>query len=574
MTPFTSVLQQFAWLWILWTPLAVSATTIVPGPISIDTSERFEGNDGPWSTFALRVGTPAQDVRVLIAMASQETWVVSPGGCAAGEPSNCPTLRGDTFNLNTSSTWLPTKDIWDNTGIYVLTNEIGNYLGNNSTGEYGFDTVGLSWSGTGPTLNHTIVASFIDTRYYLGEFGISPRSTNFTVTNDNSSALDDPQPSYLSLLKQNKYIPSVSWGYQTGSYYRSQSYPNAYGSLVLGGYDTGRFTGTPLSMDMGIDQGRELLVGIQGIEFGDTSTTSSLLQTPILAALDSTQADIWLPLDTCELFEEAFGIKWNDTAQMYLLNDTVHTALLAQDPSVTFKLGSSTSGGSTLSITLPYGAFDLTAEYPLVANSTPYFPLKRAANSTQFTLGRAFMQEAYIWADYERYNFSLAQAQWPPATPQLIAIQPLATTNSTSGSKSNSALSDGAIAGIVVAIVAAVLIVVGVVVVLIIQKRRRKGSSISQSDSDKNPAAVHSSHVHLPEMDTLESQKTQLDALDSTVKPLAEMPVDIAAEMPADVAVEMPADMAVEMPAQESRLEMAGSEPTDEMSGCIESDGG
>ena len=573
MTLQMSLSWPLAWLWIFWTPLSAVATTTVPAPISVDPSERFEGNDGPWSTFAIRVGTPAQDVRVLVAMASQETWVVSPGGCVAGEPNDCQTLRGGTFNLNTSSTWLPTKDIWNNTGIYVLSNEIGNYLGNDATGEYGFDTVGLSWSGTGPTLNRTIVASFIDTSYYLGEFGISPRSTNFTVTNDNSSALDDPQPSYLSLLKQNNYIPSVSWGYQTGSYYRSQSYPNAYGSLVLGGFDTGRFTGSPLSMNMGTDQGRELLVGIQGIAFDDTSTSSSLLQTPILAALDSTQADIWLPLDTCQLFEEAFGIMWNDTAQMYLLNDTVHNALLAQDPSVSFKLGSSTSGGSTLSITLPYGAFDLTADYPLVANSTLYFPLKRAANSTQFTLGRAFMQEAYIWADYERYNFSLAQAQWPPATPHLIAIQPLATTNNTSRSNLSSGLSDGVISGIVVAIVAVVLIAIGVGAVLAIRKRRRKGYPTSPPNSDEDPAAAHSHHAlnqieledtgaRRTEMDALESQKAQLDAIDSMVKPLVEMPADMAGELPA------------EMPAQEVRLKLAASALAGEMPGRFESDGG
>jgi hypothetical protein len=29
-----------------------------------------------------------------------------------------------------------------------------------------------------------------------------------------------------------------------------------------------------------------------------------------------------------------------------------------------------------------------------VKNTTSYFPLKRAANDTQYTLGRAFLQEA------------------------------------------------------------------------------------------------------------------------------------------------------------------------------------
>src|SRR6266480_3728283 len=103
MTPFTSFVRPSAWLWILRIPLVVFASIIVPAPISVDTSQRFEGNDGPWSTFPLQVGTPAQEVRVLIAMAGQQTWVVAPDGCtAAGEPSNCPTLRGGIFNFNTS----------------------------------------------------------------------------------------------------------------------------------------------------------------------------------------------------------------------------------------------------------------------------------------------------------------------------------------------------------------------------------------------------------------------------------------------------------------------------------------
>jgi len=53
-----------------------------------------------------------------------------------------------------------------------------------------------------------------------------------------------------------------------------------------------------------------------------------------------------------------------------------------------------TAGGDTVRIVLPYAAFDLKAEYPLVQNTSYYFPLKHAANETQYTLGRTFLQEA------------------------------------------------------------------------------------------------------------------------------------------------------------------------------------
>jgi hypothetical protein len=63
----------------------------------VDRSESLVGNDDPRSTFALRIGTPAHNL-VLIAIASQEKWVVAPSGCAPGEPSDSPILRRDTFN--------------------------------------------------------------------------------------------------------------------------------------------------------------------------------------------------------------------------------------------------------------------------------------------------------------------------------------------------------------------------------------------------------------------------------------------------------------------------------------------
>jgi len=573
------------WLYLLWAPLVALAVT-VPAPISVATSERWEGNDGPWSTFTFRVGTPAQDVRLLIGMAGQETWAVGTGGCAANEPSNCPDLRGNLFNLNASSTWVSTTTIWNNTGYYILGNEIGNDLGIDPAGEYGFDTVGLSYSSTTePTLNRTIVAMFIDTAYYLGQFGISPRPTNFTVNTVNSSALDDPQPSYLSLLKSNGDIPSLSWGYQTGSYYRSQTYSNAYGSLVLGGYDTSRYSGTPLSMDMGTDDGRELVVGIQAINYQSVSESSSLLQTPILAALDSTQPNIWLPADTCALFEEAFGITWNDTAQMYFLNSTLHSTLLAQNASVTFKLGAATTGGNTTSITLPYGAFDLTASFPLAANSTPYFPLKRAANSTQYTLGRAFMQEAYIFADYERRNFSLASAQWPPGTEYLVAIQPVAnsSSNGTYTSNSSSGLSGGAIAGIVVGAVVVILLVVGIAAVILIRRRKSRGDSVAtEKDSDEQlqtpQAPTNESNVipkpeldgrgiDVVEMDHKDAAKVEMDGLEGQRTQLDGYPIKPPVEMAAG-------DLPSELLGSESATEMGSSQGIPTTPGPFELDAG
>jgi hypothetical protein len=72
----------------------------------------------------------------------------------------------------------------------------------------------------------------------------------------------------------------------------------------------------------------------------------------------------------------------------------MHTYLKSMNPSITFSL--SNTAGESLDIVLPYAAFDLTASFPALANgrTTNYFPLRRAANDTQYTLGRVFLQEA------------------------------------------------------------------------------------------------------------------------------------------------------------------------------------
>jgi Eukaryotic aspartyl protease len=168
------------------------------------------------------------------------------------------------------------------------------------------------------------------------------------------------------------------------------------GSLTFGGYDSSRFTPNNVTFPMASDVSRDLVVSLQSI----TLTDSKGVNIPLLPSggiftfVDSALPYIWLPLDACHAFEESFGLTWNVTSELYLVNDTLHSALVASNASVTFTLGVEKTGGATVDIVLPYASFDLTATPPLVQNTTSYFPLKRAANDTQYTLGRVFLQEA------------------------------------------------------------------------------------------------------------------------------------------------------------------------------------
>ena len=414
------------------------------------------------------MGTPAQDVRVFLSTLISATWVVLSEGCTTSDPPNCGDLRGDIFNVNASSTWVANDE------YELFYDSWLNFTGN---GEFGYDTVGLSWQGSGgPTLNHTVVGGIVDPDFYLGNFGLSPRPTNFTSFND-------PQPSYLTLLKQNNEVPSLSYGMTAGAPYR---FSKVLGSATLGGYDQGRFApNSGLSFPFGSDQTRDLLVGIQTITKTNSSGSTDLLPNGIYAAIDSTVAQIYLPQAAVTAFENAFSLTLDPTSGLYLVNDSLHTALVAENASVVFTLGTDTSGGETVKITLPYASFDLTADSPLVANSSRYFPLHLASNDSEYTLGRTFMQEAYLTADYERMNFSVAQCTWTSnMTEHIISICSINATDcaSTNHKTGGGGLSGGAIAGIVVGTVVGLAIIGLLVWFFVLRPRRRRVAELENTE--------------------------------------------------------------------------------------------
>ena len=163
---------------------------------------------------------------------------------------------------------------------------------------------------------------------------------------------------------------------------------------MLGGYDASKAGTTRTSFDFAPDISRDLTVGLQAISASIQGNDVALLPKGIFTFIDSTVPQIWLPVDACMEFEKAFNLTWDPTTKLYLVNDTLYSTLLSKNASFTFRIGNTTDGGPFIDITLPYASFDLMIDYPRVKNRTRYFPLARAANDTQYTLGRTFLQEA------------------------------------------------------------------------------------------------------------------------------------------------------------------------------------
>ena len=69
---------------------------------SVPPSQVWDGNDGAWSTFVIRVGNPPQYFRVLPATNNDETWIPAPDDCNKGM-GWCGNARGvEPFNAGTS----------------------------------------------------------------------------------------------------------------------------------------------------------------------------------------------------------------------------------------------------------------------------------------------------------------------------------------------------------------------------------------------------------------------------------------------------------------------------------------
>lgn len=438
----------------------------------MQTKRSRDGADGPWSTFSLRVGEPAQNVRVLPSTSTQQTWVVIPEGCPQFYGSSCANDRGWVFDNSTSTTW-------KEKGVYNLGDEGG--LGLDSSGIFGFDTVGLGLQGTGgPTLQGQLVAGIATSKFWLGSLGLDPQSTNF-------STFDDSHPGFMSNLKSNGSIPSLSFGYTAGAQYRLKGVP---GSLILGGYDQAQISGSPINFNFAQDVSRQLVVAVQSISWTSASSgqgDGNLLPSPILALVDSMVPQFYLPVEACQQFEKAFGLVWDATKSMYPVDGPLHDKLTQQNPKVTFNLGNGLNGGQTVSITLPYAAFDLTMASPPATNATRYFPLLRAANSTQYTLGRAFLQEAYVIVDWERNTFSLSQTVFQESPmPNIKQIDPL------SGAKSSRPLSIGALAGIAAgAGVALITSIVLAICFCLRRRKRRRASKVTTGDPRHELSSDH-----------------------------------------------------------------------------------
>ena len=185
-----------------------------------------------------------------------------------------------------------------------------------------------------------------------------------------------------------------------------------------------------MSFSLAGDISRDLVVSLHSISSVNRNlSTVALLSDPILTFIDSTVSLMIFPTKVANAIAENFGLQYDPDYHMYFTSEKAHAVYSRINPNITFTLGNSLNGGPTVDIVFPYSSFDLYAMPPLVGEPARWFPLRASDNETMFTLGRPFLQEAYLITNYEHHNFSISQTRFDNlnSTKKSLVALPAAT---------------------------------------------------------------------------------------------------------------------------------------------------
>ncbi|KAI2472726.1 acid protease [Annulohypoxylon bovei var. microspora] len=245
-------------------------------------------------------------------------------------------------------------------------------------------------------------------------------------------------PSTVNQSFSNSYGPSINaslipgylWAHNTtasnsfGMHIGSAN-PKMPGSFYFGGYDQNRIVGDVLSYqddytkDITLkDISIKVIDGSSPWEFeslggllssGNSSITSGGLQ----VSVDGCSPYLSLPKSTCDAVAKNLPVTYNEGLGLYYwnTNDPKYTQIV-NSASVLEFVFSGDSNTKNVSISVPFRHLNLTLSAPLVEQPAQYFPCYTGP-SKGYTLGRAFLQDAFVGANWGTKSWWLAQAPGP-----------------------------------------------------------------------------------------------------------------------------------------------------------------
>ncbi|KAI4151203.1 MAG: hypothetical protein L6R39_002085 [Caloplaca ligustica] len=209
-------------------------------------------------------------------------------------------------------------------------------------------------------------------------------------------------------------------------------------SLWFGGYDRSRILGPVSSqpytrfdflMDL-LDIGIGVDNGASPFEF---SERQGILRQGSASMGDSTQVILdpqspylYLPQSTCDAIASYLPVTYQSKYKLYFWDtkDPKYQPIITSPSYLSFTFRASNMEQNNITVKVPFQLLNLTLQMPIIDTPTQYFPCQPvgAKDSPSYTLGRAFLQAAFLgvhW-DEDRGLFYLAQAPGPNTarTPQ------------------------------------------------------------------------------------------------------------------------------------------------------------
>ncbi|KAI2610524.1 acid protease [Hypoxylon sp. NC1633] len=253
----------------------------------------------------------------------------------------------------------------------------------------------------------------------VGCLGIgAPDTINQSFSNQFGPAINASlAPGYLF---EHNTTASNSFGMHIGS-----ANPRMSGSFYFGGYDQNRIVGDILTfrddytksitlkdINIKVIDGSspwdfESLDGL--LASGNSSISSGGLQ----VSVDGCSPYLSLPQSTCDAVAKNLPVTFNKDLGLYFWNtdDSKYTQIVNSASVLEFVfIGDSNT--KNVSISVPFRHLNLTLTAPLVDTATQYFPCYTGPAGS-YTLGRTFLQDAFVGANWGTKSWWLAQAPGP-----------------------------------------------------------------------------------------------------------------------------------------------------------------
>ncbi|KAF4338826.1 hypothetical protein FBEOM_7296 [Fusarium beomiforme] len=385
------------------------------------------GPDGPWRAVSVKMGNEESSIG-LYPGSAWESWLIEKRYCGK---SSCYASKAGTYD----------KSSGIQGGIQMSADLNGFMLGLQLEGKPGTRYLDRVWlnGAYADNVSLSLLESQQKIKYPGGQaspFFVGCLSLGGRRATNQSFSQDNAPPINASLIPgwlwDHERTNSNSFGMHIGSVQ-----PDIPGSLWFGGYDQNRVIGDVLSMDGGPRDGitlRDIGIDVVGskspFEFnsrdGLLASGNSSIGGRLKVLVDGCSPYFTLPKSTCDSIAAHLPVKFNEDLGLYIWDTKSdrYKQIINSASALSFSFISN-SNTDPIKIRVPFMHLNLTLSAPLTDSPTPYFPCHSNGNG-QYVLGRAFLQDAFIGANWhpDIDTWWLAQAPGPnvEATSNVITI--------------------------------------------------------------------------------------------------------------------------------------------------------